>query len=175
MTPTSDSAINEDGCDVVCRVILTDTCSVVTCTELKNTINGDVVCTKLLTYLNTGWPEAKKLLSVAVQPYFLIRHELSVHEGIIYRGERAEVPVERTSRLVIFANESHQVIVRTKLRLRDLYWWQVTKAVIHCLNCQMADMCAVTRVAPMHPVTHAERYTLSLTDYRSKWPEIAFA
>ena len=95
-----------------------------------------------------------------------------------------------------FANESHQVIVGTKLRLRDLYWWQVTKAVKHCLTCQMADMYAVTRVAPMQPVTQpdrpwkklgvdfvgpdysvpaAERYTISLTDYRSKRPEIAFA
>ena len=53
-------------------------CSVATRSELKNTINEDAVCTQLLTYLNTGWPEAKKLFSVAVQPYFLIRHELRV-------------------------------------------------------------------------------------------------
>ena len=133
-------------------MILTDTCSVATRTELKNTINDDAVCNQLLTYLDTGWPEAKKLLSVAVQPYFLTRHELRV-----YRSEGAEVPVVLTSHLVNFANESHQVIVRTKLRLRDLYWWQVTKAVKHCLTCHMADMYAVTRVAPMQPVTLPDR------------------
>ena len=110
---------------------------------------------------------------MAVQPYFLIRHELSVHEGIVFREERVVVPIALTSRLVNFANENHQVIVvYTKLRLRDLYWWQVTKAVKQPLTCHMADMCAVTRVAPMHPITHADRYTISLTDYRSKWPKL---
>ena len=60
----------------------------------------------------------------------------------------------------------------------------------------MADKSAVTRVAPMQPDTlhdrpwkklgidfvgpdysapDAERYTIFLIDYRSKWPEIAFA
>ena len=55
-----------------------------------------------MTSINTGWSEAKKQLSVAVQPYFLIRHELSVHGGIVFRGERVVVPAALTSRLVNF-------------------------------------------------------------------------
>ena len=56
-----------------------------------------MLCTQLMTYLNTGWPEAKKTCSVAVQPC-LISHEISVHEGIVFRGERVVEPAILTSR-----------------------------------------------------------------------------
>ncbi|XP_033114040.1 uncharacterized protein K02A2.6-like [Anneissia japonica] len=71
----------------------------------------------------------------------------------------------------------------------------VTDTITNCLTCQIADKSAKTRMAPMQPVQlperpwqkHGidfvgpnysapanERYIISLIDYRSKWPEVAF-
>ena len=65
-----------------------------------------------MTYLNTGLPEAKKQLSVAVQPYFLIRHELSVHEGIVFRV-RVRVRVRVRARARVRARTYVRTYVRT--------------------------------------------------------------
>ena len=63
------TSVNEDDGDVVCKVVLTDTCSAVTRTELKNATNEDAVCTQLMIHLNTGRPEAKKQLLEEAQSY----------------------------------------------------------------------------------------------------------
>ena len=65
---------------MVCKVILTDACSAITCTELKNAASEEVVHSA---------------------------YEISVHEGIVFRGERIVVPAAVTSPLVNFAHENH--------------------------------------------------------------------
>lgn len=89
----------------------------------------------------------------------------------------------------------------TRQRLRDLYWWhgmdcQVENAIKSCATCLQHDKTATTHVAPRclvpTPTTAWEklaidvvgllnnapqgcRFAITLTDYYSKWPEIAFA
>jgi len=101
----------------------------------------------------------------------------------------------------MLAYESHQGIVRTKQRLRDLYWWpkmdsQVQYSIASCVLCQANDKTASTCPAPLQPVPlpdgpwkklgldvvghfdtaiSACRYAITLTDYYSKWPELSFS
>ncbi|KAL2098371.1 hypothetical protein ACEWY4_007578 [Coilia grayii] len=91
-------------------------------------------------------------------------------------------------------------IVRTKQRLRELYWWpgmdtDVQAAIKSCVTCAQHDKTAVVKAAPLTPVSlpdgaweklaidivgpylHAPpdcRYAITLVDYYSKWPEVAF-
>ncbi|XP_064475694.1 uncharacterized protein K02A2.6-like [Ornithodoros turicata] len=129
------------------------------------------------------------------------RDELSVVDGLLYRGERIVVPQALTSKILTLAHETHPGIVRTKQRLRDLYWWpgmdaQAEKMVRDCSTCQSADKSARTAPSPLHPVPfpakpwaklgvdivgpledcpHSCRYAITLIDYHSKWPEVSFA
>ncbi|KAG1952105.1 retrotransposable element [Pimephales promelas] len=148
-----------------------------------------------------GWPPSIKAVSQDMIPYFRVRDELAVKDAFIFRGTRLLVPVDLRHTLISLAHESHQGIVRTKQRLRDLYWWpqmdsQVQSTIATCIPCQSNDKSAVTHPAPLQPVQFPEgpwkklgldvvgpfetaipacRYAITLTDYHSKWPELAFA
>ncbi|KAI2664029.1 hypothetical protein H4Q32_002146 [Labeo rohita] len=98
------------------------------------------------------------------------------------------------------AHQGHQGIVRTKQRLCDFYWWpgmdhSAQSAITSYQLCQAHDKSAKTHRPPLQPVplpaapwlkvgldivgpfklgTWDCRYALTLVDYYSKWPEIAF-
>ncbi|XP_041361078.1 uncharacterized protein K02A2.6-like [Gigantopelta aegis] len=167
-----------------------------TLTQVKNGSEVIVACaSRSLTALELKYSVGER------EALACVKDELSVHDGIIFRGERVIVPDELCAHVVNLAHESHQGIVRTKQRLRDLYWWpkmdiQVTELVKSCITCQLNDKSAVTRTAPTQPVPlpnaawkklgldfvgpdysapPERRYIISMIDYRSKWPEVAFA
>lgn len=80
--------------------------------------------TAIRAQIKKGWPKTAKSLSAVLKPYFATRDELSVQDVTIYRGpHRRLVPVALRQQLVDLAHETHQGVVRTKQRLRDLYWW----------------------------------------------------
>ncbi len=104
------------------------------------------------------------------------------------------------SRVVDLAHEGHQGMVRTKQRLRELYWWpqmekHVQAMIASCVLCQYNDKTANTAPAPLTPAGRPDgpwekepiditgpfecatldcRYAITLTDYYSKWPDVAF-
>ncbi len=156
---------------------------------------------KLRQQITRGWPPSIKAVSQDLIPYFRVRDELSVKDALIFRGTRLLVHVALRHTVISLAHEAHQGVVRTKQRLRELYWWpqmdsQVQSTVSTCIPCQSNDKTQVTHPAPLQPVqfpegpwkklgldvvgpfetaTPACRYAITLKDYHSKWPELAFA
>ena len=91
-------------------------------------------------------------------------------------------------------------MVHTKQRLRELYWWlymdDLVKTILSlCTTCQACDKTASVCPAPLQPVKLPEgpfqhvaidivgpfergaydsRFSITLVDYFSKWPEVAF-
>ncbi|KAK7912339.1 hypothetical protein WMY93_012550 [Mugilogobius chulae] len=160
------------------------------------------VLTKLRVQIQKGWPSRQSILESDLQPYFPMRHELSVMNECIIRGpHRLLVPESLQKRLIVIAHETHQGIVRTKQRLRELYWWpkmdlQIETFIKNCSTCKPNDKTSVTHDAPLQPVPLPAsawekvsvdiigpfetapsdcRFAISLVDYFSKWPEVAFA
>ncbi|KAK7909818.1 hypothetical protein WMY93_014502 [Mugilogobius chulae] len=160
------------------------------------------VLTKLRVQIQKGWPSRQSILESDLQPYFPMRHELSVMNECIIRGpHRLLVPESLQKRLIVIAHETHQGIVRTKQRLRELYWWpkmdlQIETFIKNCSTCKQNDKTSVTHDAPLQPVPLPAfawekvsvdiigpfetapsdcRFAISLVDYFSKWPEVAFA
>lgn len=157
--------------------------------------------TALREQIHRGWPKNQKSLPNELIPYFSERNELSVQDMIIYRGpHRRIVPVALREQLLGLAHETHQGIVRTKQMLRDLYWWpgmdaRVQDSTRNCEACRLNDKSAKTHVAPLQPVALPDapwqklgidivgpfesatwdcRYAVTLVDYFTKWPEVAF-
>ncbi|KAL1251129.1 hypothetical protein QQF64_018925 [Cirrhinus molitorella] len=150
--------------------------------------------------IDRGWPPSIRAVTQNLMPYYRLRDEFSVQGLYIFRGSRLVVPVSLRHTLVTLAHEGHQGIVRTKQRLRDLYWWphmdsQVQDCISACIPCQSNDKTAITHPAPLQPVPLPDgpwkklgldivgpfetalpacRYAVTLTDYYSKWPELAF-
>ena len=104
------------------------------------------------------------------------------------------VPGELRESLIRIAHEGHQGIVRTKQRLREMYWWPrmdtlVEQKITACQLCLSLDKTAKTSAVPLQPVPLPSapweklamdivgpfetavwdcRYALTLTDYYSK-------
>ncbi|KAI2642379.1 Retrovirus-related Pol polyprotein from transposon opus [Labeo rohita] len=107
--------------------------------------------------IQTGWPKLQKSVCSELRLYFPVRHELAVESPLIFRGNRLIVPIALRERLIHLAHEGHQRLVRTKQRLRELYWWPRMDDLVHtvlsaCMTCQASDKSAKTFPAPMQPV-----------------------
>lgn len=87
--------------------------------------------TQLRQVITSGWPAVKKSLPVELQLHFLVRHELAVELPLIFRGSHLLLPRSLQGKIVQLAHEGHQGIVRTKQRLRELYWWLCMDFLVH--------------------------------------------
>lgn len=188
--------------DMEVVALVTDDFAPVTADELTAACKGCPVLQQVRTYIREGWPRTAKGLDPALVPYFRIQTELSEHDECIIRGtHRVVVPQEIQPKLIQIAHDTHQGIVRTKQRLRELYWWpgmdtDVQVAIKSCTTCAQHDKTAIVKVAPLNPVRLPDgaweklavdivgpyyraspdcRYAITLVDYYSKWPEVAFA
>ncbi|XP_064653221.1 uncharacterized protein K02A2.6-like [Lineus longissimus] len=184
--------------EAICLKFEDDT-ACVTLAEITTATNEDKTLQKAIRYTVNGWPDKLDAVDKAVYGLFRFRKELSVYKQNLLRGDRVVVPKALTARIIEIAHQCHQGIVRTKQRLRGLYWWngmdiQVEQAIHTCTTCQMNDKTASTRPAPMQPVSlpnkpweklsmdivgpndcapHSERFAITVHDYFSKWPEAA--
>ncbi|KAK7877730.1 hypothetical protein WMY93_030544 [Mugilogobius chulae] len=197
--PETDTACAAEVESVV--AILTDL-NAVSEDDFRSECKNCPVLTKLRVQIQKGWPSRQSILESDLQPYFPMRHELSVMNECIIRGpHRLLVPESLQKRLIVIAHETHQGIVRTKQRLRELYWWpkmdlQIETFIKNCSTCKQNDKTSVTHDAPLQPVPLPAaawekvsvdiigpfetapsdcRFAISLVDNFSKWPEVAFA
>ena len=180
--------------------IMTDT-DAISMDDFKAACRSCPVLTKLCAHIPKPWPGRKTAVDPDLQPYYMIRNELSIVDDCVVRGTyRLVVPESLQKHLIDIAHETHQGIVRTKQRLRELYWWpkmdgQVEALIKSCTTCRQNDKSAATHNAPLHPVPLPTaawekvaidivgpfenaprdcRFAITLVDYYSKWPEVAF-
>ena len=104
--------------------------------------------------INQKWPPSVKTVRPMLQSYFKIRHELSVKDNLVFRGSRLVVPVALRSTPIALAHEGHQGIVRTKQRLRDLYWFPCMDTIVRSeiSACPLCQTSARVYEAPLQPV-----------------------
>ena len=130
--------------------------SVISKADLQRATAEDSTLTTIMTYVASGWA-SKNAIPVSVQPFYELRDELSVVDGCLMRGERCVIPAQLHNKLISAAHAAHQGIVRTKQRLRELFWWPamdkaVEEAIATCDLCQTSDKVGKTRNTPLQPV-----------------------
>ena len=60
--------------------------------QLKTATQSDETMQALKTVILKGWPDTRKDLPDQVTPYFSYRDELTLHDGLIFKGENVVVP-----------------------------------------------------------------------------------
>ena len=179
---------------------LTEERAAVSGAELKSASRSDPVLSKLRMQIPRPWPRRYGECMTELQQFYRCRDELTTLGDIVLRGGRVLVPAALRNRLVELAHEGHQGIVRTKQRLRYLYWWSgmdqaVEEQVNGCQICSLADKTASPRHAPLQPVPFpgepwsklgldfigpmaggrpGQRLAIVAIDYHSKWIEVEF-
>ena len=149
--------------DIEMVALVSDDFAAVTVEELTAACKSCPVLQQVKAYIRTGWPHTAKGLDPALIPYFRVQTELSEHEDFVIRGtHRVAVPRDVQRKLIQIANDTHKGIVRTKQRLRELYWWPgmdvaVEIAIKSCGTCAQHDKTAVVRAAPLTSVFPLQR------------------
>ncbi|KAK9700780.1 RNase H-like domain found in reverse transcriptase [Popillia japonica] len=81
--------------------------------EIKEETNKDPDLQTLMKYINTGWPENKNILPFAIKIYNQYKHELSIQDGIIYRGDQVLIPYKLRRTMIDKVHTSHNGINAT--------------------------------------------------------------
>ena len=82
-----------------------------------------------------GWPENKSTLPLLASPYFDMRDELSVQDGLIFKGERVVVPKASRSGLLKSIRNLHLGVNGCLNRARECHYWpEMTGDIKNCVN-----------------------------------------
>ena len=202
--PLPDTGPAEEDDEVV-ALVTDEAAEVLSEDDVREASLLDETLQQLRSVIATGWPASARSCAPDVRPYFPVRHELHVRrDAVVLRGaDRVVVPAALTDRYLQLGHRAHDGIVRTKQLLRSLCWWPgfdraVEDLVRACDLCQQSDkvLSQKVRPAPLQPVPlptrpwsklgidivgpiagvpQAARYAVTLTDYHSKWVEVALS
>ena len=158
--------------------------------EITHATRVDPVLSKVLEYVNRGWP--KHVEDLRLRPYFNRRFELSVEQDCLLWGLRVVIPTRYQKDMLLELHTGHPGIVRMKELARSYLWWpnidqEIELTLRNCKSCQQVKK--PPAVAPLTPwlwpsnpwhrihIDYAEDeigHYLILVDAHSRWPEIYF-
>lgn len=127
----------------------------VTTEQLPTAYKDCPVLRQVMVYLRNGWPRTAKGLD---PPFYHVQTELAELDEVLIRGTHQDViPMTLQQQLIQLGHDTHQGMVRTKQRHRELYWWpgmdsDVEVAIKSCTTSSQHDKTAITRTAPLQPV-----------------------
>ena len=83
---------------------------------------ADEVCQKLFDYCKHGWPHVHNL-SGPLRPYRSIASELTVHDGLLLKGNRIVIPSILRLNILDQLHSGHQGISKCRARAQQSAWW----------------------------------------------------
>ncbi|CAM1298930.1 Uncharacterised protein g2262 [Pycnogonum litorale] len=129
-------------------------------TEIKDLTLKDEAIQKLKMVINSGWPENKAETHMLVEVYFPYRDELTIHDGIIFRGERVIIPAAMRQKVRELLHAGHRGENATLRRARECMFWpgmsnDIRQTVKACTVCHMYEYSQQTET--MIPTEQADR------------------
>ena len=112
---------------------------------LRNATACDEVLLCVKEMILKGWPEEKSEVPAPAHPYFSFRDELTVHDGIIYKGQRVVVPASQRSTIKEKIHSSHLGIDGCLRRARESLFWpnmttEIREYISRCDICRKYDV-----------------------------------
>ncbi|XP_061178378.1 uncharacterized protein K02A2.6-like [Saccostrea echinata] len=112
--------------------------------ELRQETQADKTLVKLTKVILSGCSEISACVSAPLQPYFNIRDELTVQDGIVFKGERILIPETMRMDMLRRIHSSHIGVEGSLRRAREnLFWLGMTKDVkdfvTKCDTCRSFD------------------------------------
>ena len=94
---------------------------------------------RLIDYCTEGRPERSQLPGI-LKPYWAVRNELTIQQGLLMKGNRLVIPVSMRMDILERIHEGHQGIVTCRERAKISVWWpgmskQLEELVTGCSIC----------------------------------------
>jgi transposase InsO family protein len=91
--------------------------------------------------ITSGWPESIKKVQEAIKPYWSIRQDISVQDGIMMMGQRIIIPKTLQDSVLGKIHEGHLGIEKCQLRAKSCVYWlgiysDIKELVLKCETCQ---------------------------------------
>ena len=80
--------------------------------EIQHEVQKDTIMLILVEYINSGWPKKRNGLQEKLKCYWSFREELSVIDGIIYKGEIIVIPSSMRKGILKQLHKSHLGVER---------------------------------------------------------------
>ena len=159
----------------------------VTFQDIRTATRKDKVLSKVLTYVQRGWPAQ---VSEDLKPFNSRKQELTIESGCLMWGIRVIVPQQLQSKLLKSLHENHPGSKCMKAMAQSYFWWGgLDKAIENlarsCQSCQAIQ--PKPSVAPLHPWIwpdipwkrihvdftgpFMDKIFFVVIDAHSKWPE----
>ena len=165
-------------------------CMLISLEKLQTATKQDNILSKIVDYLSSGnWPN-EKIIEQNLKPYFNIRNDLSLQDGVVMFGLRVVIPYIYRGEILSELHINHPGIVRMKALSRIHVWFpgidkNIETAVKSCYECNRNKN--KPKKSFIHPWAwpskpfdrvHVDFFTfndkdyLLLADSHSKWLEI---
>lgn len=112
--------------------------------DLQQATKMDKTLAILKNVILQGWPDSKQSLPTQVTPYFSYREELTVHDGLVFKGERVIVPESLRKPFKEQLHSSHLGGESMLRRARECLFWPNMASDIK----QIADTCEACQTFP---------------------------
>ncbi|RUM46313.1 MAG: hypothetical protein DSY80_02390 [Desulfocapsa sp.] len=129
--------------------------------QIQAVTRKDATLQTLMNMTLAGWPEDKTHVPLCIREYWPYRDEISVQEGLVFRGTRVVIPMAMRNAMMKRAHASHMGVQYTINTARDIMYWpnmnnHLTQAVQACEICQedqpaQAKEPLMTYPIPQHP------------------------
>lgn len=108
---------------------------------IREATQDDPVFSQMKETIFVGWPDNQKDLPPCLRQYWSYRDELTVDNGVIFKGNRVLVPPSQQQDILRNLHTGHLGITKTQLRAReDVYWPRINKDIENlckaCTTCQ---------------------------------------
>ncbi|XP_033731751.1 uncharacterized protein K02A2.6-like [Pecten maximus] len=127
------------------------------CKALQLATEQDPALSLLKSVIRKGWPLEKTSVPKEVQAYFGFREELTIQNGLVFKGNRVVVPFSEVPSLVERAHSSHSGIQSCLRRARECLYWpnmahDIEDFVSKCEICNAASVDQGREPIINHPI-----------------------
>ena len=91
--------------------------------QIQRETNMDESLQVLKAVIQRGWPEHKSALPDIISPYFNMRDEMSIQDGLIFKGESLVVPQAARGELLKRIHNPHLGVNGSLNRARECLYW----------------------------------------------------
>ena len=109
--------------------------------EVQMKTKADPVLQELIKIMRSGWPNNRQDVAQEVRKFWDSREEMSVLDGIVFKGDRVVIPETMQQEILKIIHASHLGIVKCKQLARDIVYRpgmksEIEKMVERCPECQ---------------------------------------
>ena len=105
--------------------------------QIKQCTIADATLQSLMNMIMTGWPLTKEEVPVCIREYWKYKEELTVQEGVLYKGMKVIVPASVRSQMIARTQSSHLGPDACVRRAHDVLFWPSMADQIK--NCEVSN------------------------------------